>query len=166
MAAWLDVPNRIIAKPAPFSITPPALSIYMDDSIAGSINKLNHKTATLWSAECAEHVLPLFEKEYTKDQRPRKAIEAARAWAHGDIRVGEARIAALTSHAAAREATDDAAKAAARAAGHAAGTAHMIGHAVHAAAYSLQAVGFVKGEAAIAKERDWQYRRLQILRKS
>jgi hypothetical protein len=29
----------------------------------------------------AEHALPIFEKAYPEDDRPRKAIEAARAWA-------------------------------------------------------------------------------------
>ena len=34
-----------------------------------------------FAADCAERVLPKFEDRYPDDQRPRKAIEAARAWA-------------------------------------------------------------------------------------
>ena len=33
------------------------------------------------SVACAEHVLPLWERRSPKDDRPRKAIEATRAWA-------------------------------------------------------------------------------------
>ena len=34
-----------------------------------------------FAADCAAHVLKLFEAKYPDDGRPRKAIEAARAWA-------------------------------------------------------------------------------------
>ena len=37
----------------------------------------------LFAADCAEHVLPIFEKEYPGDDRPRKAIEVARRFAAG-----------------------------------------------------------------------------------
>jgi hypothetical protein len=95
-------------------------------------NKKNQKKLALWAADCAEEILPYFEKKYPKDNRPRKAIEAARIWVRGEIRVGEARKAALNSHAAARKARDDsnlAACFAARAAGHAAATTHVPRHA-------------------------------------
>ncbi|MCX6093464.1 MAG: hypothetical protein NTY63_01405 [Candidatus Bipolaricaulota bacterium] len=89
-----------------------------------------HKSRALEAADCAERVLALFESQFPNDDRPRKAIEAARAWARGEIRVGAARTAALDAHAAAREAaTHPAACAAARAAGHAAATAHVATHA-------------------------------------
>ena len=41
----------------------------------------NDRTARLFAADCAERVLPLFEKKHTNDTRPREAIEAARAFA-------------------------------------------------------------------------------------
>ncbi len=37
--------------------------------------------AVEFACDCAERVLPLFERERPDDHRPRKAIEAARAWA-------------------------------------------------------------------------------------
>ena len=61
----------------------------------------------MFAADCAEHVLPIFEKERPGDDRPRKAIEAARAYARGEI--DEA------ARAAAREAAGAAAMAAERA---------------------------------------------------
>ncbi len=67
-------------------------------------NEDDHKSLTLWATDCAEHVLPYFETEYLEDNRPRKAIEAGRAWAHGEMTISEARIAAFAAHAAARSA--------------------------------------------------------------
>ncbi|MFA6099040.1 MAG: putative immunity protein [Patescibacteria group bacterium] len=102
-------------------------------------DKQDQKTLALRAADCAERVLPYFKKERPKDDRPKKAIVAARAWVRGKITVGQARTAALASHAAARAAKTPAAIAAARAAGHAAATAHVAGHATHAASYASKA---------------------------
>jgi len=131
---------------------------------AKRLDEQDHRSLVLWAADCAEHVLPYFEEKYPKDDRPRKALEAARAWTHGEIRVGPARAAGVAAHAAARDADEDAARAAARAAGQAVGTAHMAGHARHAAAYAVKAVTYAAhptdAAAAAAMEGDWQYRRL------
>jgi uncharacterized protein YdeI (YjbR/CyaY-like superfamily) len=122
---------------------------------AKRLDEKDHRSLALWAADCAEHVLPHFEEEYPKDDRPRKALEAVRAWVRGEIAMGEARAAALAAHAAARDADHAAARTAARAAGHAAATAHVAGHARHAAAYAVTAASAVS-----ATERDWQYLRL------
>ena len=113
----------------------------------------------LWAADCAEHVLPFFEQQHPEDDRPREAIETARAWARGEIACGKARTAAAATHAAARDSDHAAAHAAARSAGHAAGTAHMAGHARHAAAYAFKAAAAANPSAADT-EREWQHRRL------
>lgn len=47
----------------------------------------NDKTLRLFAADCAERVLPVFEKEYPADDRPRRAIQAARDFANGLIGV-------------------------------------------------------------------------------
>jgi hypothetical protein len=122
----------------------------------------DHQALALWAADCAAHVLPVFEEQRPHDDRPRQAIEAARAWARGAIGVGAARTAAFAAHAAAREVAHPAARAAARAAGHAAATAHMTGHARHAAAYARAAASAADpgGADAAAVERDWQARQL------
>jgi hypothetical protein len=74
----------------------------------------------LFAAACAEHVLPIFEKERPNDDRPRRAIKAARAYARGEIDAAAwdaARAAAwAAAGAAAGAAAWDAARAAARAA--------------------------------------------------
>jgi hypothetical protein len=45
----------------------------------------NKKSKRLFAADCAERVLPIFEKEYPTDSRPRKAIEASRKFANRKI---------------------------------------------------------------------------------
>jgi hypothetical protein len=130
------------------------------------LDKRDHRSLVLWATDCAEHVLPYFEEKHPKDNRPRDALEAGRAWARSEIAMGEARAAALAAHAAARNADQGAARAAARSAGHAAATAHVGTHAAHAANYALTAARSpdaavpTDSAAATARERDWQYRRL------
>ena len=63
----------------------------------------------LFAADCAEHVLPIYEAAYPGDGRPRRAIEAARAFARGEIdevALGAARDAALAARAARAVAVD------------------------------------------------------------
>src|ERR1022692_4969653 len=93
----------------------------------------DHKTLVLWAADCAEHVISCFEQTRPNDDRPRKALDAGRAWVRGLIPMTVARAAAFASHAAARDSDSPTARAAARAAGHAAATAHVASHARHAA---------------------------------
>lgn len=130
------------------------------------LDERDHRSLVLWATDCAEHVLPYFEENYPKDDRPRNAIEAGRAWVRGEIPISEARAAAFAAHAAARSADQGAARAAACAAGHAAATAHVAAHAAHAANYALtaarspDAAGVPTDSGAAAhKERVWQYRR-------
>jgi hypothetical protein len=120
-----------------------------------TLDPADHRTLAVWAAACAEHVLPRFEGPHPEDERPRDAIEAARAWSRGQLAVGEARKAAFGAHAAARNAGGPSAIAGARAAGHAAATAHVAGHAAQAATYAAKAAG-----AGREAEREWQRERL------
>lgn len=47
--------------------------------------ELSDRDQRLFAADCAEHVLPVFERAYPQDTRPRKTIEAVRAFAYGTI---------------------------------------------------------------------------------
>jgi len=129
--------------------------------------KQNQKALALWAAKCAEHVLPYFEKAYPKDNRPRKAIEACRAWVRtGVFKMADIRKASLDAHAAARKAKgklkeSNAACFAARAAGQAVATAHVPEHAFGASYYALklaEAVNPANSEIKIARELHWQSR--------
>lgn len=126
------------------------------------VSKLGHKSLVLWAADCAEHILPYFENKFPGDNRPREAIEVARAWVKNDgVSITEA---AYATHAAARkalsielsiESIDQSATYAARAAGHAAATAHTGLHATGAAAYAVKATSDPEAEV------DWQQKRLK-----
>ncbi len=122
------------------------------------LDKQDHRLLALWAADCAEHVLSYFEENEPKDDRPRQAIESARAWVRGEIAMSKARVAAFAAHAAARDAVHPAARLASRAAGHAAATVHVAGHARHAANYAIKAV--IAAGMDSTTERDWQTRHL------
>ena len=129
----------------------------------GTLRDADHRRLAAWAAVCAEHMLPIFERARPGDDRPRRAIEQARAWARGEITMTQAREAAYAAHAAAREA-EGAAKEAARAAGHAVAVAHMADHELGAAAYAIRAVRATAPEAQRAaagrRECRWQRGRL------
>ncbi|MFZ5919392.1 MAG: putative immunity protein [Chloroflexota bacterium] len=105
----------------------------------GTLDGQQHRLLVAWAADCAEHVLNYFESQYPDDNRPRRALEQAHAWARGELSMMQAREAAYAAHDAAQAATG-AAREAARAAGHAVATAHMADHELGAAAYAIRAV--------------------------
>ena len=123
----------------------------------GLLDPARHRLLAKWAADCAEHVLPLFDK-HSSDERPARAIQVARDWAKGKAPIGEFRKAAVGAHAAARSVTNKAAIAAARAAGHAVATAHMADHCLGPMIYGCKAVEAAGGSAE--KERAWQVKRL------
>lgn len=53
----------------------------------GMLSETDHRLLAVWSAACAEHVLPLFEVSNSGDTRPRDAIKAARTWARGQAKL-------------------------------------------------------------------------------
>ena len=123
----------------------------------GPLALAEHRLLAAWAADCAEHLLPMFEL-HSSDDRPRRAIEIGRAWARGEVKTGVAQRAAVAAHAAAREATDQAAVAVARAAGHAVATAHFADHSLGPVIYGTKAVEAAGGSAD--DERAWQLARL------
>jgi hypothetical protein len=140
-----------------------------DTSLAELVGKTSQKTLAVWAIDCVERVFPYFNERFPEDPRPRIAIKTLQAWINtGEFKMEAIRKAALASHAAAREAgQDDAARSAARAAGQAVATAHVPAHSLGASYYALQAIHRAanpsEAEAAVAKERDWQFRRLLVL---
>lgn len=111
-------------------------------------NSHSYKLLALRAAKEAKRVLPLFEKEYPNDTRPRHAIDALKAWAQGKRLLGmvEVRKLSLDSHAAAREANSDAARFAARAAGQAVAIWHVPTHAIAVPAYASKALAASKSK--------------------
>ncbi|MGE5554755.1 MAG: putative immunity protein [Methanocella sp.] len=127
--------------------------------------KSDQRKLARWAADCAEHILPLFESKYPPDFRPRRAIETCRVWvATGEFKMALIRKASLDSHAAARQAErNSAAYYAARSAGHAVATAHVPTHALGASAYAIKAAATYTGnpDDGLVVERSWQIMRLR-----
>jgi hypothetical protein len=123
-----------------------------------TLSEDDRRVVAVWAADCAGRTLTLFEAQAPRDKRPRDAIEGLRAFARGEMRIGEVRALSAQAHAAAREVGDPAAVAAARAAGQAAGVAHMAAHARGAAAYASKAVGLAAPHdpTTVAEEIRWQ----------
>ncbi len=105
----------------------------------GTLQDDDHRRLAVWAADCAEHVLDLFETERPDDDRPRRAIELGRAWARGDVSMTVARTAAGHANGAARD-LRGAPRFAAYAAAQAANVAHVAAHDLGAAAYAIKAV--------------------------
>jgi immunity protein 5 of polymorphic toxin system len=129
----------------------------------GTLTDSDHQLLALWAATCAEHVLHLFESVQPSDPRPRQAIEQARAWVRGEIRMTQARNAAGHAMGAARE-LRGAAREAAYAAGQAAAVAHVAAHELGAAAYAIRAAraAVVESERDQAGRRECQWQREQL----
>lgn len=129
----------------------------------GTLQDSDHKLLALWAAECAEHVLPLFEDVRPDDSRPRYAIAQARAWVAGEIKMSEARTAAGGANTAARDLTG-APRYAAYAAAQAANVAHVAAHELGAAAYAIKAVRAAapRGDAEQAGRDECTWQREQL----
>jgi immunity protein 5 of polymorphic toxin system len=129
----------------------------------GTLSDPDHQLLALWAAACAEHVLHLFETARPDDLRPRAAIEAARAWARGEIRMSQARAAGGHAMGAARDLRGPA-RHAAYAAGQAGVVAHVAAHELGAAAYAIKAAGAAApaAEATSAGRRECRWQRDQL----
>ncbi|HUU77860.1 MAG TPA: Imm5 family immunity protein [candidate division Zixibacteria bacterium] len=130
------------------------------------IEKQKHMTLVLWTIECAKSVLPIFEEKYPNDKRPREAVEAAKAWAYGEIKMPVAKKAAHATHNAATAVSKEnpSACAAARAMGHVIGTIHVETHAMGFVMYSITAFIYASeqknADEIIAEKSSWLYERL------
>lgn len=125
----------------------------------GTLTDAHHHLLALWAAACAEHVLPIFDAARPDDDRPRRAIEHARAWVRGEVGMMQSRAAGGHAMAAARD-LRGAPRHAAFAAGQAAVVAHVAAHELGAAAYAIKAARAAapnKDEhEAGRRECDWQ----------
>jgi hypothetical protein len=129
----------------------------------GTLLDDDHHRLAVWAADCAEHVLGYFEAVRPDDDRPRRAIDLARAWAGGEVNMTEARTSAGHANAAARD-LRGAARHAGFAAAQAAAVAHVAAHELGAAAYAIKAVraAALDGEAETAGRRECQWQRDQL----
>jgi len=126
------------------------------------VDSWDQRAMVRFAADCAAHVLPIFERKHPKDGRPRKAIQAARKWARNP----REKNAAASSYAAA------ASYAASSAASYAASSAYAASYgASYAASYAASygasyaassAASYAASSASYAaQERAWQTKRFR-----
>ncbi len=129
----------------------------------GTLLDADHHLLATWAADCAQHVLHFFEEANPNDDRPRRAIEMARAWARGEVSMTESRTAGGHAMGAARD-LKGAAREAAYAAGQAAVVAHVAAHELGAAAYAIRAARAAapKGEQEEVGRLECQWQRTQL----
>jgi len=84
------------------------------------------------ACDCAELSLPIFEKKYPNDKRPRIAIETARKWAIGKATIKEVRSAYAVGKATIKEVR----------------SAYAADAAAYAAAYAADAAAYAAADAA------------------
>ncbi len=101
-------------------------------------------TLTNWAVDYAEGViLLLWRKHYPNDIRPQNALNVAREWLSGAIKLPQAKSTILECHAAARESEGNpVAQAAAKAIGQSASTIHSARHCIGLPLYGAIAVAY------------------------
>jgi hypothetical protein len=127
----------------------------------GSLTDDDHHRLATWAADCAEHVLHLFEAARPDDDRPRRAIQLARTWARGEVTMTVSRTSAGHANAAARDLVG-APRHAAYAAAQAAAVAHVAAHELGAAAYAIRAVQADAPDDPDARRRECAWQRDQL----
>ena len=109
------------------------------------IDQSNRRVLILWALELAEETALQLAERYPEDLRPREAIDAARAWAAGEIKMPTAKQAILNCHAMAKDLTDPADIARCHAVGQACSVVHTAGHALGYPVYELSAIALELG---------------------
>jgi hypothetical protein len=113
-------------------------------SLVKIIETQSKTTLAIWAVDYSEQViLTIWNKYYPDDLRPQNALNAAREWLSGAIKLPQAKTAILECHAAARETdVNPVAQAAARAIGQSASTIHSARHCIGLALYGAIAVAY------------------------
>jgi len=123
-----------------------------------TLSEADRRLVAAWAADCAEHVLAIFEAEAPNDNRLRALVERTRAYARGGLDTAEEIRRRFTGGVPADEIKSPAAKAVARAAGQAVAVCHLGAHALSAAACAANAVSLAHPSEPQAAENEmhWQ----------
>jgi len=114
-------------------------------SLMRAIETQSKPTLAHWCIDYAYvHILPIYEKTYPSDARCRRALNAAKEWLDGKVKLPYVKNIILNEcHAAARETdANPAAQAAARTCGQVAATIHAPTHSLGLALYGALAVAY------------------------
>jgi hypothetical protein len=129
-----------------------------------ALSEADRRLVAAWAADCADHVLWLFEAEAPGDDRPRTLIARTRAFARGELNTAEEIRRRFAGGVGPSEVKAPAAAAAARAAGQCVAVCHMAAHALGAAAYAVKARGLAEADrpGAVVDEMRWQLDHMSV----
>ena len=154
--AWLG-PRIGIAEVGGTRLDEPDKTIVERARVIEWLSTWNERTARLFAADCAEHVLHHFEDRYPDDDRPRKAIAATRDYAEGRITEAARYAARSAADSADSAAADSASRWAARSAAYSAARSA----AYSAARWAARSAAYSAARsAAYSAEAEWQAQRL------
>ncbi|MBP3538414.1 MAG: hypothetical protein J6J62_01090, partial [Oscillospiraceae bacterium] len=102
-------------------------------------------TAVLWALDFAQQIADELTQRYPADTRPRDAVDGARAWTAGSIKMPLAQRLILDCHAMAKELDNAADIALCHAVGQACAVVHTAGHALGLPMYELSAIVYRLG---------------------
>jgi hypothetical protein len=123
-------------------------------SLMRLIETQSKTTLARWCIDYAqEHIFPIYAKTHPNDARPKHALDAAKDWLDGKVKLPYVKYIILNEcHAAARENDGNpAAQAAARTCGQAAAVIHAPTHSLGLALYGALAVAYDK----LSADADW-----------
>lgn len=134
---WLDEVKQNIKKRRQVLFSKD--SEYLSD-LAGLFAARPHRVMVLWALDFAAESVAELERAYPNELRVREALEAARQWAAGEVKMRLAQRKILDCHAVAKELADPADIAACHAVGQACAVVHTAGHALGYPMYDLTAI--------------------------
>lgn len=108
--------------------------------LAAQLAQQPHTVLVLWALAWAEETVDTLEARYPQERRPREALEAARAWAAGALKMRPAQRAILNCHALAKELTRKEDIARCHGVGQACSVVHTPGHGLGYPLYDLTAL--------------------------
>ena len=113
--------------------------------LAMLLKERSHRTMVLWALDLAAESVAKLEETYPDEPRPREALEAARAWAEGKIKMRLAQRKILDCHAFAKELSSKEDIALCHAVGQACAVVHTAGHAMGYSMYELSSIVYRLG---------------------
>ena len=119
-------------------------SAYLQD-LALLLRKQEHRAVVLWALEFAAESVEVLEERYPEERRPRQALEAARAWAAGEVKMRLAQRAILDCHGLAKELDRREDIALCHAVGQACAVVHTAGHGLGYPIYDLTSIVYRLG---------------------
>ena len=100
-------------------------SAFLED-LRSMIASQSHRALVLWALDLADESVTQLASRYPNDSRPREALDAACAWAAGEIKMRQAQQKILACHAVAKDIDNR--------------EVHTVGHAIGCPLYDLTAL--------------------------